>query len=282
MWQKSYDNSPTLYLIPTPIGNLDDMTFRSVSILKMVDIIYSEDTRVTLNLLNHFDIKKKLVALHDHNEDKVKFKVLDNLKSGMNVGLVSDRGMPVISDPGFKVVNYVSSNGYNVVALPGACAFVLALVTSSLDSNPFMFYGFLNSNEGKRRKELVSLVDYEYTMIFYEAPHRMRRTLELMLEIFGDRKISISREISKKYESIYRGSISKLLSEKEEFIGEFVIVVSGNKEINAFSDINVVDSVNMYIKQGISMMDAIKKVAKDRHVPKSDVYKEYHDAINGK
>lgn len=280
MWQKSYDGSPTLYLIPTPIGNLDDMTFRGVSVLKMVDVIYSEDTRVTVKLLNHFDIKKKLLSLHDYNEDSVKYKILDNLKSGMNVGIVSDRGMPIISDPGYKVVSYITSNGFNVVALPGACAFVVSLVTSSIESNPFMFYGFLNSNESKKRKELLSLVDYEYTMIFYEAPHRIKKTLMMMLDIFGDRRVSISREISKKYESIYRGYISGLLDKDSEFIGEFVIVLEGNKLENGLSDVSIVDNINIYIKQGISVMDAIKKVAKERHLAKSDVYKEYHKYID--
>jgi len=172
MWQNSYDNKPTLFLVPTPIGNLEDITFRCLNILKEVDVIFSEDTRVTLNLLNYFDFKKKLYSLHEHNEDKVKSKVLEFLKNGNNVALVSDRGTPVISDPGYKLVKFISDNGFNVVGLPGACAMIPAIISSAIDSSRFMFCGFLNSNENKMRKELNDLIDFEYTMIFYEAPHR--------------------------------------------------------------------------------------------------------------
>ena len=145
MWQNSYDGKPTLYLVPTPIGNLEDMTFRSIEVLKSVDVIFSEDTRVTLVLLNHFDIKKKLISLHDHNEDMVKDKVLSYLKDNKNVAIVTDRGTPIVSDPGYKTVKYVSDNGYNVVGLPGACAFVPAFIVSGLPSEHFLFYGFLKT-----------------------------------------------------------------------------------------------------------------------------------------
>ena len=145
MWQRSYDDSPSLYLIPTPIGNMEDMTYRAVKVLEMVNVIFSEDTRVTQNLLNYFNIKKKLISLHDHNEDQVKDKVLSYLDSGVNVGLVTDRGTPIISDPGYKTVKYISDKGYNVVALPGACAFVPALIASGITTQPFTFYAFLDS-----------------------------------------------------------------------------------------------------------------------------------------
>ena len=275
MWQKSYDDSPTLYLIPTPIGNMEDMTFRSINILKKVSVIFSEDTRVTGLLLNHFDIKKKLISLHDHNEDIVKEKVLEYLSNGFDVGLVTDRGTPIISDPGYKTVKYVSSNGYNVVALPGANAFVPALITSGIAPAPFTFYGFLDSKDSKKKKELEGLKFINNTLIFYEAPHRIIKTLSLMLEIFGDREISISREISKKFESIYRGNISDVINDFDNIKGEFVIVVSGYTGTDN-GDLSIVDRVNLYISNGMDKMSAIKMVAKDKNISKSEVYSIYH------
>ena len=277
MWQSSYDDSPTLYLVPTPIGNLDDMTYRSINILNTVEVIFSEDTRVTLQLLNHFDIKKKLIALHDHNEDIEKEKVLEYLKNGKSVAIVTDRGTPIISDPGYKTVKYVTDNGYNVVGLPGANAFVPALITSGIEPSPFMFYGFLNSKDSKRKTELESLKFCKYTIIFYEAPHRIKKTMEEILEIFGDRQVSLSREISKKFESIYRGNISDLLPTLDNIKGEFVIVVSPYKEDNSNNnELSVIDNVKLYIENGMEVMDAIKRVAKERNIPKNEIYREYH------
>ncbi len=275
MVQNSYDDSATLYLISTPIGNLDDMTYRSVKVLEEVSVIFSEDTRVTLNLLNYLGIKKKLTPLHEHNEDTAKEKVLEYLKRGESVALVTDRGTPIISDPGFKTSEYIIKNGYNVVALPGATAFVPALITSGIAPQPFLFYGFLNSNDNKRQKELEDLSDNKCTMIFYEAPHRIMKTLDLMLDVFGDRNISISREITKKFESIYRGKISEVKSIIPEK-GEFVIIVEGSLDNNIDESLSLVDAVNLYIKAGLSVMDAIKRVAKERGIPKGEVYKEYH------
>lgn len=277
MWQSSYDDSPTLYLVPTPIGNLDDMTYRSINILNTVEVIFSEDTRVTLQLLNHFDIKKKLIALHDHNEDSEKEKVLEYLKNGKSVAIVTDRGTPIISDPGYKTVKYVTDNGYNVVGLPGANAFVPALITSGIEPSPFMFYGFLNSKDSKRKTELENLKFCKYTIIFYEAPHRIKKTMEEILEIFGDRQVSLSREISKKFESIYRGNISDLLPTLDNIKGEFVIVVSPYKEDNSNNnEFSVIDNVKLYIENGMEVMDAIKRVAKERDIPKNEIYREYH------
>ena len=275
MIQNSYNDTPTLYLIPTPIGNLEDITYRAVKVLEEVDVIFSEDTRVTLNLLNNFGIKNKLISLHEHNEDVVKTQVLEYLKNGSSVGLVTDRGTPIISDPGYKTVKYVSDNGYNVVALPGAMAFACALVTSGISPQPFLFYGFLNSKDSKKREELELLKENEYTMIFYEAPHRIIKTLNMMLEVFGNREISISREITKKFESIYRGKLEdviKIVPEK----GEFVIVVEGNKLSNIDFNLSIKEAVDLYIKNGFDVMTSIKKVAKDRKIPKNEVYKEYH------
>ena len=275
MIQNSYNDTPTLYLIPTPIGNLEDITYRAVKVLEEVDVIFSEDTRVTLNLLNNFGIKNKLISLHEHNEDVVKTQVFEYLKNGSSVGLVTDRGTPIISDPGYKTVKYVSDNGYNVVALPGATAFACALVTSGISPQPFLFYGFLNSKDSKKREELELLKENEYTMIFYEAPHRIIKTLNMMLEVFGNREISISREITKKFESIYRGKLEdviKIVPEK----GEFVIVVEGNKLSNIDFNLSIKEAVDLYIKNGFDVMTSIKKVAKDRKIPKNEVYKEYH------
>ena len=261
MWQRSYDDSPTLYLVPTPIGNMEDMTYRAVKILDYVDVIFSEDTRVTQNLLSYFNIKNKLIALHDHNEENVKEKVLEYLSS----------------DPGYKTVKYVSDKGFNVVGLPGANAFVPALITSGLAPQPFTFYGFLDSKVSKRCKELEDLKYITNTIIFYEAPHRIKETMELILEIFGDRMVSLSREISKKYESIYRCNISDLIPTLENIKGEFVIVVSGFDDSNISNDdMDIISRVNYYIKNGLNSMDAIKLVAKENNLKKSDVYNEYH------
>lgn len=276
MWQTSYDNSATLYLVPTPIGNLEDMTFRAINVLKSVDVVFSEDTRVTSLLLNHYEIKKHLISLHDHNEDTVKDKVLEYLKSDKSVAIVTDRGTPIISDPGYKTVKYVTDNGYNVVALPGANAFVPALISSGIEPSPFLFYGFLNSKETKRRQELDNLKFSKYTIIFYEAPHRIEKTMSDILDIMGDRIVSLSREISKKFESIYRGNISTLLPTLADIKGEFVIVVSPYVENNNNSELSLVDNVNLYIENGMYVMDAIKLVARERKISKSVVYNEYH------
>lgn len=281
MWQKSYDGNICLYLIPTPIGNMEDMTYRAVKVLESVDVLFCEDTRVTQNLLTYFNIKKKLISLHDHNEDVVKEKVLSYLEDNKNVGIVTDRGMPIISDPGYKTVKYISDKGYNVVALPGACAFVPALIVSGISPQPFLFYGFLDSKLEKRKKELESLKFNSNTMIFYEAPHRILKTMKLMLDVFGDREVSLSREISKKYESVYRGKISELLPSLESIKGEFVIVVSGS-EIESLidEDKSIIEQVDFYVDNGMSSMDAIKMVARDNKLKKSDVYAEYHRGDN--
>lgn len=273
--QNSYDGSPTLYLISTPIGNLEDMTYRSVKVLSDVSVIFSEDTRVTLNLLSHYGISKKLIALHEHNEDSIKDKVLEYLKNGESVGLVTDRGTPIISDPGYKTVKYVSDSGYNVVALPGATAFVPALIVSGIAPQPFLFYGFLDSKDSIKKKELEVLSDENITMIFYEAPHRIMKTLHIMLEVLEDRNISISREISKKFETVYRGKISEIIDLIPEK-GEFVIVVEGMKNRVIDNSISIKDAVNNYVSAGFNVMTSIKKVAKDRGLAKNVIYKEYH------
>ena len=228
--QKSDDNSPTLYLIPTPIGNLEDITLRAINILKQVEVVFCEDTRVTRVLLNHLNIEKKMISSHKFNESINDDKLLEYLKNGYDVGLVTDRGTPIISDPGYELVKVAIENNYNVVALPGPTAFVPALITSGLSPQPFLFYGFLNSKDSKRKKELESLKDERATMIFYEAPHRIVDTLESIKTVLGNKKISISREISKKFEEIYRGTIEEVIPQMDNVKGELVIVVEGNTE----------------------------------------------------
>ncbi len=276
MSQKSYDNSPSLYLIPTPIGNMEDITIRSINTLKQVDVIFSEDTRETMKLLNYFNINKKLISCHKFNEDNAYLKVLQYLEDGKNVGLVTDRGTPAISDPGYVCAYNAIKNNYNVISLPGPTAFVPALITSGINPNQFLFYGFLNSKKSSKKKELEDLKKNKYTMIFYESPFRIRETLEIMQSIFGDRNISISREISKKYEEIYRDLISNVLKELLDPKGEFVIIVEGNKEEEKYDEIDLIDHVKLLISEGVLEKDAIKKVAKLHNVEKNKVYMEYH------
>ncbi len=277
MIQKSYDGSPTLYIVPTPIGNLEDITIRALNILKEVDVIFAEDTRTTKQLLNHFEINKKLISSHLYNENQNEEKELDYLKDGKNIAVVSDRGTPVISDPGYILVKNAIKNGYNVVCLPGPTAVIPALVMSGLSGGPFTFYGFLNSKENKRKKELETLKNSPYPIAFYEAPHRLIKTLNNIYEIFGNREIAIVREISKRYEEVIRGTVENILKTVENLKGEIVIVVEGNQETISFDNLSIKDHVNLYIENGLTPNEAIKKVAKERNVPKSEIYNEYHN-----
>ena len=278
MSQKSYDNSPTLYLIPTPIGNMEDITIRAVNTLKMVDVVFCEDTRVTGQLLKYLDISKKLISSHNYNESGNKEKLLEYLSSGSNVGLVSDRGTPIISDPGYELAKVAIEEGYNVVSLPGATALIPALTSSGISPMPFYYYGFLNSKDSARRKELEFLKNIDATLILYEAPHRINKTLKDLGNVLGNnRKISISREITKKYEEVYRGTIGELIEQNNEYKGELVVVVEGNKETTEYKTLTVEEHVNLYIEYGKSSMDAIKIVAKERGMKKSEVYDIYHN-----
>ncbi|MBQ9181446.1 MAG: 16S rRNA (cytidine(1402)-2'-O)-methyltransferase [Bacilli bacterium] len=278
MSQISYDNNAKLYLIPTPIGNMDDITIRAIKTLEKVEVIFSEDTRVTGQLLEYLNIKnKKLISSHNFNEEKNKDKLLKYLNNGVDVGVVSDRGTPVISDPGYILARIAMDNGYNVIALPGPTALISALIVSGISPNTFCFYGFLSSKSSHQIKELENLKMYKHTLIFYESPHRILETLNNIKKVFGNRYISISREISKKHEEIYRGNIDEVLTQLNNPKGEFVIVVEGSKEQINYDLLTIVEHVNMYIKEGNSVMDSIKKVAKARNIPKNDVYKEYHN-----
>lgn len=277
MIQKSYDGSPTLYIVPTPIGNLEDITIRALNILKEVDVIFAEDTRTTKQLLNHFDINNRLISSHLYNENQNEEKEIDYLKEGKNIAIVSDRGTPVISDPGYILVKNAIKNGYNVVCLPGPTAVIPALVMSGLSGGPFTFYGFLNSKESKRKKELESLKMNPYPIAFYEAPHRLMKTLNNIYEIFGNRNVAIVREISKRYEEVIRGTVENILKTVENLKGEIVIIVEGNHEKQTFDNLSIKDHVDLYIKDGLTPNEAIKKVAKERNVPKSEIYNEYHN-----
>lgn len=277
MTQKSYINKkPTLYLIPTPIGNMEDITIRAINILKSVEVIFSEDTRVTRQLLNYFNISKKLISSHNFNEHKNASKLLYYLENNYDVGIVTDRGTPIISDPGFELVKIAIKSNYNVVSLPGPTALIPALTVSGLSSSPFIFYGFLDSKDSKRKKELEKLKSIEFTLIFYESPYRIVNTLENIKKILGNRKISISREISKKFEEIYRGTIEEVLCDLNEVKGEIVLVVEGNKYNNNYDNLTIIEHVNLYIKEGFDVKEAIKLVAKDRNVNKNEVYIQYH------
>lgn len=276
MSQKSYNNTPTLYLIPTPIGNMEDFTIRAIKTLKLVDVIFSEDTRVTGHLLKMLGFKKILIANHEHNEKNNRERILKFLNEGKNVGLVSDRGTPIISDPGYYLSIVAIQEGYNVVSLPGPTALIPALTSSGIKPSPFLFYGFLNSKRNKRKTELDQLKDLPYTIIFYEAPHRIENMLLDLYQIFGNREISISREITKKFEEIYRGTIDDVITEINGAKGEMVVVVSGNHEEKNYDFLSINDHVNIYLTQGLSPKEAIKKVAEDRKLKTSEVYNTYH------
>ena len=275
--QKSFLNDKgTLYLVATPIGNLEDITIRAINILKSVDYIFAEDTRVSANLLAHYDIHTKLGIYHEFNKEKETPILLHLLKEGKKLALISDAGMPVISDPGYMIVKEAIENGYNVVAIPGANAALSALITSGITPQPFTFIGFLDSKQSKRKKQLEEIKSKKETLIFYEAPHRIKETLTDMKEILGNRKMALVREITKKFEENLRGTIEEILEVADEIKGEMVIVLEGSNEVFDFNQISLVEHVNMYIKEGYRTNDAIKKVASDRGLSKQDVYKEYH------
>jgi 16S rRNA (cytidine1402-2'-O)-methyltransferase len=271
MVQKSFiNNQPTLYLVPTPIGNLDDMTFRAVKILEESKIIFAEDTRTSRTLLNHFEIKTPLKSYHDHNRIQSIPHVIGVIKEHHVVSLISDAGMPAISDPGYELVAACVSEEINVVTLPGANAALTALVSSGIAPQPFTFYGFLNHKESKRRKELSELNDKKETLIFYESPHRIESTLSIMLDELGDRTVCIGRELTKKFEEYTRGKLSEITLEQVK--GEFVIVVEGNNEEVSFDDLSLLDHIKLHMDEGMSEKDSVKTVAKERGLKKNDVY----------
>ena len=273
MIQESYKDSEkgTLYIVPTPIGNKDDITLRAIEILKKVDFICAEDTRTSSILLNMFNISKPLKACHIFNESKIKNKIVKELEIGKNVALISDQGTPLLSDPGYELVCEVIKNDLNVVSLPGPSALLPALNMSGIEANKFLFYGFLNSKTSVAKKELESLKSIEFTLVFYEAPHRLQSTLKLMQEIFGNRKISISREISKLHEEIFRGTVEDAIEFYKDSKGEIVIVVEKCKKESV--DINdLLKEVKNETKKGLSNKDAVKLISKKYGVSKNLLY----------
>lgn len=277
--QKSFENNKsTLFLVATPIGNLNEMTYRAVDTLKNVDFIAAEDTRNTVKLLNHFEITTKLMSHHEHNLTSSIPKILNLLHEGHDIALVSDAGYPAISDPGYELVKEAIKEEFNIVPISGANACLNALVVSGICPQPFLFYGFLDHQDKKKRKELNELKSKKETIVFYEAPHRIKKTLTLMLDIFGNRQIALCREITKKHEEINRGTIDEILLVVDDMKGEMVIVIEGSHEIEEeqLFEQTIEEHVNEYIDKGMSAKDAIKEVAKQRNVSKNVIYQEYH------
>ena len=273
-----------LYLCATPIGNLGDITYRCVETLRTVDLIAAEDTRRTLGLLNHLEIEKPLTSYFEHNKKEKGEYLINEMKSGKNIALVSDAGTPAISDPGEDLVKMCAENGIEVVPVPGAVAGINALISSGLSTQRFTFEGFLTVNKRGRSEHLSSLKEEVRTMIFYEAPHKLMSTLKDMLSVFGDRRIALCRELTKIHEEIYRTTLSQAIARYEENPprGEFVLVIEGKKteEIEKekeekWKEMSVSDHVEAYIKEGMSEKEALKAVAKDRGVSKRDIYSEY-------
>lgn len=273
--QKSFENTkPSLYLVATPIGNLNEMTPRAVEVLKSVDVIAAEDTRTTMKLLSHFDIHTHCIAHHMHNEKKSAAGLLKLLEEGKNVALVSDAGYPLLSDPGQSAVELVTKEGYNVIPVSGANAMLNALVASGLIVMPFYFKGFLSSNSSQCRKECEALKKQDCTLVFYEAPHRITKTLEIFLEVFGNRKICLARELTKKHEEFIRGTIEEVIEIVDDLKGEMVLVVEGaTQQESELSEDEIYQKIENLLAQGISASYAIKQIAKENGLSKNDVYK---------
>ncbi len=259
-----------IYFCPTPIGNLEDITIRTLNVLKSVDIICCEDTRNSIKLLNNFDIKKRLIAYHKFNE-RQKVDELIELSENNDIAIISDAGMPGISDPGFILIRELIDRDIEFEVLPGSTASILALLYSGFSTEHFFFYGFLDSKRSKRLKELEDLKELKFPIIFYEAPHRILETLEDLKEVFGNRKISISRELTKMFEEHIRGSIEEILAKDLTLKGEFVIVVDGYEEEELEIDIRA--ELERRVADGMKMSQAIKEVAKEFGLKKNDVYK---------
>lgn len=280
------ENRGKLYIVGTPIGNLSDITLRAIETLKNVDVILAEDTRQTLKLLNHFNIVKHLVCYHRHNEDEKIKTVVDLLDNGKSLALVSDAGMPVISDPGQNLIKYLIENKYEIETIPGVTAITTAIVKSGMDSTRFSFEGFLSVNKKQRKNRLESLVNEPRTMIFYEAPHKILAMLKDILAVLGNRKICIARELTKIHEEYRYTCVSEAIKiiEGNGIRGEIVVIIEGKNEeelLNQKSqekkDINIIETVKMYMDIGDSKMDAIKKTAKLKGVNKNEIYKECID-----
>ena len=270
-----------IYLVATPIGNLDDITLRALEILKTVDLIAAEDTRHTLGLLNHFKIKKPLISYYKEIEKNKADILVEKALEGKNIAVVSDAGTPGISDPGEEIVKLAIENNVEIVPIPGACAFVNALISSGFSTKEFIFIGFLSSIK-KDKKEKLEEIKYEKrTLIFYEAPHKLINTLETILEILGNRNIVLARELTKIHEEFIRGNIEEILSKIEEPKGEYVILVEGGveskkeKELSDLNELSLEKHYEFYENQGLEKKEIIKKIAKDRNINKNEIYQYF-------
>ncbi|MFT9487580.1 MAG: 16S rRNA (cytidine(1402)-2'-O)-methyltransferase [Tepidibacillus sp.] len=286
--QKSYKVEPQkgcLYLVGTPIGNLQDMTYRAIQILSEVDLIAAEDTRQTIKLLNHFQIQKKLYSYHEHNKESSGAELLQLLEKGRNIALVSDAGMPAISDPGYELVRSSVERGIPVIPIPGANAALTGLIASGLPTQRFVFLGFLSKEKKVLSQQLEQIKSYQETLIIYEAPHRIEKTLKMILEGLGDRNLVLIRELTKKHEEFIRGTVFEVMQYVEEHPpkGELTLIIQGSsgKEIERetnqwWQSLSILEHVEHYIKQDKQPKEAIKLTAKDRNLNKREVYQQYH------
>lgn len=271
-----------LYLVPTPIGNLDDMTARAIDTLKKVDLIAAEDTRHTALLLRHFGIDTPEISFHEHNTEERVPELVAKLESGMTIAQCSDAGMPSISDPGRELVKAATKKGIPVVPLPGPNAGLTALIASGINPQPFSFYGFLDRKPQQQVKQLTPLANRSETLIFYEAPHRLKRTLTSMAKVFGeDRYVVLARELTKRYEEFLRGSLAELVdwADHHQIRGEFVIIVSGNPHPNSDRTAPVlspIDQVKQAVAAGEKPNTAIKHVARQNGINRQALYRQYH------
>ena len=266
-----------LYLVATPIGNLSDITYRAVEILKSVDLIAAEDTRRTMSLLLHLDIKKQVTSYYEHNARTKGEYLISLLNEGKSIALVSDAGTPAISDPGEDIVKLCIENNIRVVPVPGATAAISALICSGLSTQKFTFYGFLSTNNKQRKEQLEEASESTATMIFYEAPHKLKKTLQDFYEKLGDRKITICRELTKVYEEFKYMTLKESIDfyEENEPRGEFVLIIEGKEKTSGDEFLNnlpLSEHINYYMNQGMAKKDALKSVAKDRGVSKRDIY----------
>ena len=269
----------TLYIVATPIGNLEDITLRALRILKEVDLIAAEDTRQTLKLLNHFEISKPLISYHRHNEDVKSDILIEKLKNGENIALVSDAGTPGICDPGEEVIKRAIEETIDVVPIPGACAMINALIASGIDTKEFCFLGFLPLNKKLRKEKLEEINKSEKTIIIYEAPHKMKNTLEDLNKILGDRKVVLVRELTKIHEEFLRENVNELLEKVDNLKGEMILIIEGRKNKidseNELKNLSLEEHYKYYEKQGIDKKEIIKKIAKDRNVSKNEIYMKF-------
>jgi 16S rRNA (cytidine1402-2'-O)-methyltransferase len=269
------DPKATLYIVSTPIGNLKDMTIRAIEILKEVDVIYAEDTRTSGVLLSHYDIKTSCLSYHMHNQKERESQIIDRLNQGQNIALISDAGTPGISDPGFEIIDSVIQNGHHVVSIPGVTAAISALTVSGLSMKTFAFIGFLPRKLGDIKKTLAGYQHLDQTLIFYESPQRIMKTLAHIHEAFGNRSIALCRELSKTFETIIRTDLVKALEMTHETRGEYVIVVEGYQDLTNYDEIDITTLVKHFIGQGHDEKEAMKLVAKHKKMSKSDVYKAF-------